>query len=251
MGVLVIPAAVVALVLVPFGAEALGLWAMGLGLRWILGVAHWVAGLDGARGYVMGPGPWVLPLLSLGFLALVLWKGRLRWGGALAMGMAFFLWQGGSRPSVLISDTGSLVGVMTPTGRALSKDKAAGFIARNWLENDGDGAGQVRAAGRWSAGDVIHLSGKRRVAAFTSCVPGQIVVASVPATALGQPPCDVFDPARLKHTGAIALFAAKDGWQMTTARERAGDRLWTHWPAASDDADTRVQYVRINPTRRP
>ena len=60
MGILVIPAAVAALVLSVFGLEWIGLWAMGLGLRWILGVAHEVAGLDGARGFVPGPGAWVL-----------------------------------------------------------------------------------------------------------------------------------------------------------------------------------------------
>ncbi|MBV1925835.1 MAG: ComEC family competence protein, partial [Rhodobacteraceae bacterium] len=49
MGILVIPAAVVAACIAPFGLEALPLQAMGLGLRWILGVAHWVAGMDGAQ----------------------------------------------------------------------------------------------------------------------------------------------------------------------------------------------------------
>jgi competence protein ComEC len=251
MGVLIIPAAVLALALAPFGAEALGLWVMGAGLRWILGVAHAVAGLDGARGYVVGPGAWVVPLLALGFLVLILWQGRLRWGGLAAMALAFVLWQDAERPTILISDSGSLVGVMTPQGRALSKEKAAGFVARNWLENDGDGAGQLRAANRWSAGDVIHLSGKRRVAAFDTCALGQIVVTSVPATSLQQAPCDVFDPARLKQTGAVALFRGKTGWEMTTARERAGDRLWTHWPAAQTKELKKDQYVRISPTKRP
>ena len=45
MGVLVIPAAVVAAVLAPLGLEAVGLWVMSLGVNWILYVAHFVAGL--------------------------------------------------------------------------------------------------------------------------------------------------------------------------------------------------------------
>jgi competence protein ComEC len=52
---------------------------------------------------------------------------------------------------VLIADNGGLVGVMTDTGRALSKEKGAGFVARNWLENDGDGALQQKAALRWNS----------------------------------------------------------------------------------------------------
>ncbi|MGC1495244.1 MAG: ComEC/Rec2 family competence protein [Sulfitobacter sp.] len=250
MGVLVIPAAVAALVLAPLGLEWIGLWFMGLGLRWILGVAHWVAELDGARGFVPGPGGLVLPLLSLGFLFLILWQGRLRWAGVAAMAGAFMLWQGGERPKVLIADNGSLVGFMTPDGRALSKEKGAGFVARNWLENDGDGAFQDQAAARWLRGPIIHLSGKRALAAFSGCDAGQIVVTSVAAADLKASGCDVFDPERLKQTGSIALSGDKDGWFMTTARDLAGDRPWTHWPKA-DPNQQNIQYVRISPTKRP
>ncbi len=248
MGVLVIPAAVLALVLTPFGLDWIGLWAMGLGLDWILGVAHWVAGLNNARGYVMGPGPWVLPLLALGFLMVVLWQGRLRWGGLIAMAMSFVLWQGATRPGVLISDTGTLVGVMTPQGRALSKEKGAGFVARNWLENDGDGSSQEFAAKRWPQGPIVHLSGKRALAAFKGCTADQIIISSTEATALKDQPCAVFDPVALKQLGSIALSKTIDGWHMTTARDEAGERLWTAWPKANLSKD---QYVRIKPTKRP
>jgi len=250
MGVLVIPAAVAALVLAPFGLEWIGLWAMGLGLRWILGVAHEVASLDGARGFVPGPGSWVLPLLALGFLFVILWQGCLRWGGIIAMAAAFVLWHGAKRPSVLIADNGSLVGVMTPAGRALSKEKSAGFVARNWLENDGDGVFQDQAAARWSQGAVVHLSGKRALAAFKGCTRGQIVVTSVPAPDLINTGCDVFDPVRLKQTGSVALNEDGKGWQMITARDLAGERPWTNWPKV-DAAQRATQYVRIKPTKRP
>ena len=255
MGVLVIPAAVAALVLSVVGLEWIGLWVMGQGLRWILGVAHEVASIDGARGFVPGPGAWVLPLLTLGFLCVVLWQGRLRWVGLIAMATAFVLWQGVDRPDILIADNGSLVGFLTPDGRALSKAKGAGFIARNWLENDGDGVFQDKAAARWSTGDgtqaaVIHLSGKRALAGFGGCSAGQIVVTSVPAPELANSGCDVFDPERLKQTGSIALRGGKDGWQMVTARDLAGDRPWTNWPKP-DPALGPIQYVRINPTKRP
>ncbi len=248
MGVLVIPAAVLALVLTPLGLDWIALWAMGLGLDWILGVAHWIAAFDGARGYVIAPGAWVLPLLALGFLTLVLWQGRLRWGGVAVMALSFGLWQQAERPDVLIADNGSLAGVMTSHGRALSKAKGAGFVARNWLENDGDGKGQRAAADLWHADQVIHVSGKRALAAFTGCAKAQIVVVSVPAPDLSEDNCTVFDPERLRHTGAIALNETANGWQMTTARDLAGERLWTAWPKARK---TRDQYVRINPTNRP
>ena len=247
MGILVIPAAVLGLVLAPFGLDWVGLWIMGLGLDWILWVAHSVAALENARGYVMGPNPWVLPLLAMGFLTVILWQGRLRWAGVPVVALSFVIWQGTQRPDVLISDSGTLVGLMTSEGRALSKPKGAGFVARNWLENDGFGYGQQEAAKLWSQGSIVHLSGKRALAGFKGCRPDQIVVASAKAEGISDPPCLFFDAGRLKYSGAVALRKNETGWDITTARDIAGDRLWTAWPKPRD-AD---QYVRISPTKRP
>lgn len=137
MGALVVPAAVMAAVLAPLGFEAFPLWAMAQGLRWIVSVATFVSGVDGARGTVPSGGAWVLPMIALGGLWLLLWQGSTRIAGIAVIGCAGWLWSAAERPDVLISDTGGLVGVMTPEGRALSKAKGQGFVAENWLENDG------------------------------------------------------------------------------------------------------------------
>ncbi|MBM2291203.1 ComEC/Rec2 family competence protein [Sulfitobacter pseudonitzschiae] len=242
MGLLVVPAAVLAGLLSPFGLDGIGLWLMGLGLRWILAVAAWVSGLDGARGYVPGPDPWVLPLIALGGLVVILWQGRARFGGLAAMALGVVLWAGADRPAALIAEDGGIVGVMTAQGRALSKDKGAGFVAQNWLENDGDGADQPRAAARWQGPEtaartklatvgqveLVHLIGKRALAGFGRCTPQQVVVVSItPEGPLGD--CDVYDPKRLRTTGAIALVQGRDGIRLRTARQVAGDRMWSGW----------------------
>lgn len=241
MGVLVIPAAVIAAVLALLGLEAIGLWGMSLGVRWILYVAHFVTSLPQARTYVVEPGAWVLPLLALGFVTVLLWRGRLRWGGAAAMAASFVIWSGTERPDILVADSGTLVGLMTPQGRALSKERGAGFVARNWLENDGEGADQKNAAQRWPEQDaVIHISGKRAAAAFKGCVKGQIVVSSVPLTQ-NNVPCTVHDPDTLRQTGAVAYRYDGSGVQQSkTARSSTGERLWTHWP---DGAKRTSQYA--------
>ncbi len=232
MGVLVIPAAVLALCLAPLGLEIIGLYPMGLGLGWILGVARFVSALDGAQGHVVGPGPWVLPLLALGMLWLMLWQGRARLAGLAPAALAFALWTQAERPAVLVADTGGLVGVMTGQGRALSKPRGAGFIARNWLENDGDGADQMRAARRWpgeegklrmiAAGDtrIVHVIGKGGAARISGCAPDQVVIASVPLTLTG--PCEVYDSKRLLRTGSLAISPRG----VITAQQRAGQRIW-------------------------
>ncbi|GGX61388.1 hypothetical protein GCM10007385_33100 [Tateyamaria omphalii] len=232
MGTLVIPAAVLALVLAPVGLDGIGLWLMGLGLRWILWVADAVSGLDGAQGYVAGPGPVVLPLMALGMLFVILWQGRVRFAGVAAVAVAFLLWQTGSRPHVLVADTGGIVGLMTDEGRALSKAKGAGFIARNWLENDGEGIDQADAAARWTQGSgprIVHLSGKRAAAGFSGCVKGDIVVSNTKLADAANLPCLVLSPPILRRTGAIAFVETGNGLRIRTARDVAGDRMWSGW----------------------
>lgn len=242
MGTVVVPAAVLALCLAPLGLETLGLWVMGLGLRWILEVGSFVAALDGARSFVPGPHGAVLPMISLGFLWLILWQGRARLAGLAPLVLAFWVWQASERPAALIAENGTLVGVMTDQGRALSKPKGAGFIAQNWLENDGDATDQKTAATRWAPGGaallpdgtkLLHLSGKRAVEGFSGCAPGEIIVASVPMKATWDDtlPCVIYDPDRLRGTGAVSLRTGPAGLEVVSVRDVTGARLWTNWRA--------------------
>ena len=233
MGTIVVPAAVVAALLAPFGLEGVPLAVMGLGLEWILAVAAWVSGLEGAQGHVVSPPEYVLPLIALGGLWISLWQGRARWVGVVPVVAAVLLWGQGNRPDVLIADSGGLVGVMTDQGRALSKQKGSGFVATVWLENDGDGADQPEAASRWPKGsdgvqrylwkdkEVLHVTGKRAARSFGECKGNQIVVSSVALQLTGD--CKVFDPEMLLHTGSLSLT----GETYLTSRQSIGDRLWS------------------------
>jgi hypothetical protein len=61
------------------------------------------------------------------------------------------MWTVSTRPPVLISGDGVLVGLMGDEGRAMSAPKGARFVASSWLEDDGDLADQERAAARASS----------------------------------------------------------------------------------------------------
>lgn len=239
MGLLVMPAAVVAACLLPLGLEGLALWVMGLGLDWILLVAGTVSQWDGAVGQVTSPGPWVLPLLACGMLLVMLWHGRFRWAGLAPVALGLVLWAGAERPGVLVAENGGLIGILGSQGRALSKPKGAGFVAGVWLENDGDAAEQPQAAKRWPGtgplrdltfGDQLfrHAQGKRGLAALLNegCAPHDIVVMTVDLE--GQKlPCEVYDPKRLRQTGALSFNAIEGGLERQTAAEHAGQRPWT------------------------
>lgn len=242
MGALVMPAAVLAVCLLPFGLEGAALWIMGQGLGWILGVAHFVTGLEGARGTIVTPPAVVLPMMALGALVVMLWQGWGRIMGVPVVLAALLIWTGAQRPAILIAGDGGLVGVMTAQGRALSRASGAGFVAQNWLDHDADTAPQADAAARWpqtmplffsETGQLIHLRGK--AAADPQCGPDDwLVMDRVAPPGL---PCKVFDLRSLRGTGALAVMPRGDGYRILTVRDRTGARLWNTAPRTGRRAD--------------
>jgi len=238
MGTLVMPAGVIAALLAPLGLAAPALWVMEQGTRWMIFVAEWVAGLEGAVIAVPQPPAFVLPGLALGAVVAVLARGAGRSLGGLAMVLALGGWAVAVRPVLLIAPEATLVGVMTPAGRALSKP-AAGFIAESWLEADGDGATRDEAAlrpgfegprnarvARLPDGRaLVHLSGKGAAGRLAEhCQGGALVVLTAKAPPGDHPGCDLWDETRLATSGAVAIAA--DG-QMHTSAGVTGARLWT------------------------
>ena len=230
----------VAALLAPFGLAGPALWVMAQAARWILFVAHWVAGLNGAVTPIPSPGPWVLPLLTLGALWLVLWPGRARLAGGMPMVVALVLWANVERPVLLISSDGVLAGLLGPEGRALSTPKGAGFSAQSWLADDGDLALPEAAALRSGFSGPktarsfavagfrgVVLSGKDALTAVdAACGEAQIVV--VPS-ALGPVPqlpqdCLVIDRALLDASGALELRPEAGGLRLIPVRGVA--RIW-------------------------
>ncbi len=239
MGTVLMPAAVLAAALAPLGLSWVGLAAMDPAIRWILAVADWIAGLSGAVTPVPSPGAATLPLIALGALWVILWRGRWAAAGAVPVALAFGLWVGTTRPDALVDATGTLVGVMGPEGRALSKPRGAGFAARVWLENDGDEVDQAAAAerpgldrsgaairGAVGGVDIWHVFGRDGTArAEALCTSGAVVVTTAEAQNVGG--CLMLDETALRKTGAVAFHATGDGVRVTTSAATAGDRPWT------------------------
>ncbi len=228
MGAMVMPAGLLALAAMPLGLEAAPLWVMGLGLDWILGVARYVSALPGAVGGIKTPPGAVLPLIAAAGLFFVLWQGGGRRVAILPALVAVALWSLSARPDILIARDGALVGVMTPAGRAVSKETGAGFSARLWSENDGTPSPQSAAAARWTTnaiGPIVHLSRKRDLEAFDGCDPDALVVSRFPLDATLS--CTVIGPEMLSASGSLAIHRSPQGLQIIAARDVVGRRPWS------------------------
>ena len=238
MGTVIMPAGAVAALLAPFGLEALPLWVMEQGARWILFVAHWIASLDGAVTAIPAPGPWVMPLMTLGAIWVILWQGWIRGVGLVPVALAFGLWLLAERPVLLVSGDGKLLGLIGAEGRALSAARGGGFAAENWLENDGDLAAQVEAAERpgftgakgerWfkiGGSRAVSLTGKGAITALASaCATGALVILAERATAVPEG-CRLVDGNILAATGALAVW--HDGAGLRVERTHWATRLWS------------------------
>jgi len=226
VGTFVMPAAVVAAVLAPLGLEGPALWVMEQGIAWVLWVARFVAGLEGAVTTVTEPPGWILPALALAGVWVIGWPGRARWVGAVAAALCLLPWVMAERPGVLVSADGGLVGIMGPEGRVLSAERGAGFTADAWLESDGDGATQAEAAGRagpftgppadrrfdlggWR---IAVLKGSRAPAALgPACAEADLVIIAARVWPDVPEGCRVIDQRLLARTGALAVTLGADG----------------------------------------
>ena len=146
--VVIMPAALGVLVLIPFGLEWPAVKLMALGVDVMSLTAEWVAGLPGAVGTVATMPQSAFLLIVFGGLWLLIWNTRWRFGGIAAVTVGLALVPFGPRPDVLIGNKGKDVAVRSADGvlRPLKPKRRPSFAVKRWLEADGQRL-LVRAAG--------------------------------------------------------------------------------------------------------
>lgn len=234
MGAVVMPAAVLAAALAPLGLQGLPLMVMDPAIRWILYVADRVAQIDGAVTWIASPPPATLPLIALGGLFVMIWRGRSQLIGLFPVLLGFILWASAERPNLLVSSDGGLVGRMTAEGRALNKASGGRFAALSWLENDGDFPDQSAAAARnmpsldLSGVRIAHVTGRGwRQNAKTACTTHDIVIVNKKWEEDWSNDCFMFDLSYLNTSGSLSFVVKDNQVVVTTALGAAGVRLWS------------------------
>lgn len=237
MGLVVMPALIVALLLLPLGLSMPVFLVAGAGIGGILEIARIVAEMHGSVVKVPS-GMWLfLPVFTIGCLILVLWKGWFRFAGLPVAVLGLAIWIGSERPTVLIDETGALVGVMGEEGRVLNKPKGQSFAASSWLENDGDIANQKQAYAREglrNEGEVqigmadftVALSREESLNIRRLCEDFDVIVLPKHSGASAGD-CLVIDADVLGAQGAISLHKVRGEIVMRGARGYSGKRLWS------------------------
>lgn len=248
-GVWIMPWAVAACLLMPFGLEGLALTPMGWGIEALLAIAGWVAAWPGAVTLVPAMPPVGLALVTLGGLWLSLWERRWRFFGLplVAAGLATVLLV--RPPDLLISEDGKLIALRDDSGRLLlSSARAARFDSEIWLRRAGQEervtwAAAEEASGGTLACDALGCIYRRggRVVALASdpgaldedCRVADLLVSVVPVRRACPSAARVIDRFDLWRDGGHAVWIGRDRIRVQTVGETRGERPWVARPAAS------------------
>jgi competence protein ComEC len=136
---LVMPAALLTLILVPFGWGDWAILVLGFGVERMHDVARFVASFPGAVTTVRGFGTLPMLLAAGGVAWACLWRSPIALLGVVPYAVGFLLWSTEQPPDLRVSATGEMVMVRGDTGRfVLDATRFDAFIARRWLEADAD-----------------------------------------------------------------------------------------------------------------
>ena len=242
VSVMIMPAALVAMILMPFGLDAPALWIMGKGVDGMLWVAHEVAGWQGADRLVASAPMISLELLTLGGLWLALWRGSWRFAGIAPMALAIALWGTPARPDLLVDRDGALAALRGADGALHLTAKRSSYAAEQWLRHDGDPRMPNEAVGSPflgcdSRGCVWREPGRPLVAfpegleaLSDDCAKADIIIATMPVPRRVRARCRarlVVDRFDLWRNGAIAVYYGENGeMKMETSRDARGRRPW-------------------------
>lgn len=244
-GVLVMPAGMLGLALMPLGLERPALVVMGWGIDGVLWIAHAAAALPGAALPVPHLPPWGLALVVLGMVWLSLWRSRLRLAGCVAILLGIVSPAMVRPPDLLVSAEGRLIGVRTSAGVFMQQVSGASKFTRDtWLHYwgqdsflplpaEGTTAGSAIACNRnacllrplVNAKPALLVRGKAPVA--DECKAASVIVSAEPARGLCQRPWPALvDRFTVWRNGATAVWLDGPRPRIVTDRAYRGDRPW-------------------------
>lgn len=262
--VIVMPAALLTLLLMPLGLEWLPLVVMGAGIDGMTMCARWVAALPGAVGNVPAMPGVAFGAFVAGGLWLTLMQTRWRLLGlglvAAGVGLAPTL----PRPDLLVAPDGKLVAIRSADGElsALPAGRSS-YELEKWLRHDGDprspkeagksGGFRCDAVGCTATVKGLGISVARHPAALADdCRRAQLLVLDVPRPRHCDAPARVLDFFTLRDGGTHAIYIdAPQSFRIVTVSELRGDRPWSPPPRHKRRRPLRPKRVKVPPATAP
>jgi competence protein ComEC len=258
--VVVLPAALATLVLMPLGLEAGPMWVMGQGIGLMLWCAETVAGIPGAVAHIPAIPTASFALMVGGGLWLCLWRTRWRLLGLAALASGIGLAPSLAHPDILVGRDGDLVAVRS-SASALSAIARSGtaFELQRWLEHDGDArsphaaakgeAFRCDAAGCATKVKGVVVAVARHPAALADdCARADLLVLTFPRPKGCRARGRVIDFFDLRSKGTHAIYLAEGPMRITTVAGVRGERPWTQ---SSLRPPRRTQQRPIPPSSAP
>ena len=236
-----VPGALLGTTLYPLGFDAPVWLYVGLGIKFILWVARFIAAAPGSTLHVRAFAPYALPFLSLAVMSAILWRSWLFRATAIplaALGLIGALH--GPRFDAIVAPSGDLVAVRDADGRLQVVGKRFNaFAAEQWLRADGDDRDPASArdpdARCDPAGCIAALPQGRLLSVVTDrsafeedCARAAVLVSALTAPADCE--AQVFDKRRLALTGAAGLVWDGSRFLVATDRSAVEDRPWSATP---------------------
>jgi len=243
VGLWVMPAAALAVLLMPFGLEGWALALLGQGLEVMVAMGRWVSGLPGAVSLLPSLPLAALVAMTLGGLWLVIWRGRKRWLGLAAVLLGIVLALTARPADMLVGRDGLTVAVRGADGLLhFPYPPSDRFTARAWLRRDGDGRELEQATGMAEArcdglGCVVRRNGlvialaRRPDGLDEDCRQAQVLISAVAARC-----------AAARVTIDARAAAAGQGWRVRlsspphaeSVRDARGMRPWVAAPSSAE-----------------
>lgn len=234
----IMPAAAIAVVLMPVGAELLPLKLMGWGVHVMSAIAHWTAGLPGATTMVRAWPASALAIMVLGGLWIAVWREKWRWLGLAPVAASIILIVASKPPDLLIARDLKSAAIRGSDGRlVIIGARPDNYTASQWLTRDGDrrdvAAARANAhcdplgcAAAGKQGRVVAIP--TAVAALAEdCVRAQIVVSTLRLHGRCTGPELLVDRTDIARSGAMTVTFGRDGNVIETATAARGDRPWS------------------------
>lgn len=170
----IMPLLLLAVILMPFGADAEFLRLAGWCLDKVTEICRWIGTLPYADITVPAFDAWGLILISVGFVWLFLFSSRLRWMGLLFLIPSVCAFMTVDKPDVLVAEGGKVFAVRLPDGKLKLSDAFANTFASDvWLRRNGQNPNNYSADGVFTD-KAVRIKGHKIAFSSLNCINAKV-----------------------------------------------------------------------------